>query len=97
MSFKAYVGNLDYEVTDEDLGQHFAQAGQVVSAVVIKDRQSGRSKGFGFVEFGSQKELDEAIKLNGTNLKDRPLVVNPARPQQPREFSGSQGPIRSHR
>lgn len=87
MAVKLYVGNLDYSVTDDQLGGLFAQAGKVVSAVVISDRYSGQSKGFGFVEMSSEKEAEEAIKkFNGYKLKDRDLVVNPARPKQPRDF-----------
>lgn len=83
MNKKLYVGNLDYNVTDDALKNFFAQMGTVVDAVVIKDRQSGRSRGFGFVEFeteeGAQKAIDE---LNGKELEGRELVVNEARPKK---------------
>lgn len=87
MSTKLYVGNLDYAVTGDQLGSHFAQAGTVVSANVITDRQSGRPRGFGFVEMSSDEEAKKAIEmLHGKDFQGRNLVVNEARPQQPREF-----------
>lgn len=84
---KLYVGNLDYGITDEQLEELFKPAGKVISAVVIKDKYTGRSKGFGFVEMSTDKEAKEAIKLrNGQPHLDRNLVVNEARPRQPRSF-----------
>lgn len=77
-----YVGNLAYEVTDEDLQQAFAAYGQVTSAKVITDKFSGKSRGFGFVEMAADAEAREAIsKVNGTDLKGRTLNVNEARPR----------------
>ena len=77
-----YVGNLAYEVTDEDLQQAFAAYGQVESAKVITDKFSGKSRGFGFVEMPTDDEAREAIsKVNGTDLKGRTLNVNEARPR----------------
>jgi len=88
---KLYVGNLPYTVTSDSLGQHFAQAGQVVSATVISDKFSGRSKGFGFVEMATEEEAQKAIDtINGKDLEGRSLVVNEARPEKPREFRGPQ-------
>jgi RNA recognition motif-containing protein len=85
LSTKIYVGNLDYGVTSDDLGQLFAKAGNVVDAVVISDRYSGRSKGFGFVEFEKAEESAEAIKMfNGKDHNGRELVVNEARPKEDR-------------
>lgn len=85
MNLKLYVGNLAYSVTSDQLGQLFAQAGSVVSATVITDRQSGRSKGFGFVEMASEEEAKKAIEMfNGKDLEGRDLVVNEARPPKPR-------------
>lgn len=85
MSTKIYVGNLDYGVTSDDLGQLFAKAGNVTDAVVISDRYSGRSKGFGFVEFEKDEEAAEAIKMfNGKDNNGRELVVNEARPKEER-------------
>ena len=82
---KLYVGNLSYDVTDDLLSQHFSQAGQVASAVVITDRQSGRSKGFGFVEMSSDEEAKKAIEmLNDQDFQGRKLRVSEARPMQPR-------------
>ena len=79
---KLYVGNLSYEVTEEDLRQAFEPFGQVESAVIIKDKVSGRSKGFGFVEFSSQADGQSAIDgLNGQDLKGRNINVNEARPR----------------
>ncbi len=84
MSAKLYVGNLDYGVTSEQLGEHFGQAGQVVSANVISNKYTGRSKGFGFVEFASEEEAKKAIEeLNGKDFQGRSIVVNEARPREP--------------
>jgi cold-inducible RNA-binding protein len=79
---KLYVGNLSYEVSEEDLRQAFEPFGQIESAVIIKDKVSGRSKGFGFVEFSSQADGQSAIDgLNGQDLKGRNINVNEARPR----------------
>jgi len=86
MAKKLYVGNLPYSVTDEQLGEMFAQFGQVSSAVVIKFRDTGRSKGFGFVEFDKDEDADKAVEeMNGKDVEGRNLVVNEARPMQPRQ------------
>lgn len=88
MSTKLYVGNLSYDATGEQLEELFAQAGKVVSATVITDRYSGRSKGFGFVEMGSEDEAKKAIEMfNEKDFQERKLVVNEARPRQPRDFT----------
>jgi len=80
-----YVGNLSYEVTDEDLQEAFAAFGEISSARVIRDRYSGRSRGFGFVEMPTQAEAQAAIQgLNGKDLKGRALNVNEARPRAER-------------
>ncbi len=82
MGKKLYVGNLAYSVTDGTLQQLFEAHGSVVSAQVIMDRDTGRSKGFGFVEMGSDAEAQAAIDaLNGTQHEGRPLTVNEARPK----------------
>ncbi len=82
---KLYVGGLAYSVTDEELEAFFAEQGKVVSATVIKDRDTGRSKGFGFVEMEDIKEGQAAIKeLNGKELNGRAIVVNEARPREER-------------
>jgi RNA recognition motif-containing protein len=86
---KLYVGNLAYSVRDESLQQHFAQFGTVTSAKVMMDRETGRSKGFGFVEMGSSDEAQAAIRgLNGKSIEGRDMVVNEARPK---ESSGGYG------
>lgn len=87
MAKKLYVGNLPYTVTDDQLNQYFAEAGTVISATVIIDKFSGKSKGFGFVEFENDDDANKAIEMfNGKEFEGRALVVNEARPQQPREF-----------
>lgn len=79
---KIYVGNLSYEVTEEDLQQAFGAFGQVASAEIIKDKFSGQSKGFGFVEMPARAEAQSAMAdLNGTELKGRALKVDEARPR----------------
>ena len=86
MGAKLYVGNLPYSVTEERLQQHFAQHGSVVSARIITDKFSGRSKGFGFVEMSSDQEAERATTaLNGTDFEGRNIVVSEARPQQQRD------------
>lgn len=85
MNKKLYVGNLLYEVTDEELTQLFSQAGSVASAQVIRYQDTGRSKGFGFVEMASEEDAQKAIDMfNGQDNKGRKLVVSEARPMQPR-------------
>ena len=80
MDTKVYVGNLNFSVTTEDLKTYFADAGTVVDAVVIMDKYSGRSRGFGFVEMQDAKEADKAIEMfNGKEWQGRNLVVNKAR------------------
>lgn len=90
MAAKLYVGNLAYAVTDDRLREHFAQHGSVVSARVITDKFTGRSKGFGFVEMASDADAHKAMTaLNGTDFEGRNIVVNEARPPAPRPSSGS--------
>ena len=85
MGNKLYVGNLPYAVRDNDLQQQFGQFGNVVSAKVMMERDTGRSKGFGFVEMGSEAEAQAAIDgLHGQDMGGRALVVNEARPMEPR-------------
>ena len=91
MGKKLYVGNLSYGVSDSDLEQLFAPHGTVQSAQVIMDRDTGRSKGFGFVEMGSDQEAQAAITaMNGAEVEGRPLTVNEARPKP--EGGGGRGP-----
>ncbi len=83
MENKLYVGNLSYNTTEEDLRAAFAQSGTVVSVDMIKDRDTGRMKGFAFVTMSSQAEAEAAIRaLNGKTLDDRALKVNLARPRE---------------
>jgi RNA recognition motif-containing protein len=85
MDVKLYVGNLSYATTEDDLRTLFAKAGEVASVALITDRDSGSSKGFGFVEMASQAEAEKAISmLNGTNLGERELKVNLAKPREKR-------------
>ena len=85
MGNKLYVGNLPYSVRDSDLEQAFGQFGAVTSAKVMMERDTGRSKGFGFVEMGSDAEAQAAIHgMNGQPLGGRGIVVNEARPMEPR-------------
>ncbi|MBI3140773.1 MAG: RNA-binding protein [Rhodocyclales bacterium] len=92
MGKKLYVGNLGYNVGKNDLEQMFAAYGTVTSAQVITDRDSGRSKGFGFVEMGSDQEAQAAMAaLNGKNIEGRSLTVNEARPQEGRSGGGGGG------
>jgi len=89
MGKKLYVGNLSYNVTSSDLEQLFAQHGTVASAQVINDRDTGRSKGFGFVEMGSDEEATAAITaVNGQQHDGRTLTVNEARPKEERSGGG---------
>lgn len=86
MANKLYVGNLNYSVTDEELTAEFASAGQVVSAMVIKNKHTGRSKGFGFVEFENEDIIKAAIEaFNGKEFKGRKMFVSEARPPEPHE------------
>jgi cold-inducible RNA-binding protein len=83
MEVKLYVGNLSFSTTEDELRTLFAQAGTVQSADIIKDRETGSSKGFAFITMSTQAEADEAIKkFNGYSLGNRELKVNPARPKE---------------
>lgn len=86
MATKLFVGSLSYQATDDDLRDAFASVGQVVSAKVIMDRDTGRSKGFGFVEMATEEEAAKAVKeMDGKEIAGRAVVVNEARPQEKRE------------
>jgi RNA recognition motif-containing protein len=92
METKLYVGNLSYETTEEDLRTLFAQAGTVESVDLIKDRATGRSKGFAFVVMNSQSEVEKAIRMfNNFSLAERDLTVNIARPREERSQGGYGG------
>ena len=89
MSMKLYVGNLPHEMNEEQLNTLFAEAGEVTSAKIITDRQTGQPRGFGFVEMETKLEGQKAISmLNGRDLDRRPLTVNEAKPQQKGGFGG---------
>src|SRR5437763_15698697 len=89
MGKKLYVGNLPFGTTDESLQEIFAQAGSVESSKIITDRDTGRSKGFGFVEMSTEAEAQEVInKFNGADYDGRPVTVNEAKPMAPSEHRG---------
>lgn len=92
MASKLYVGGLAYSVTEEELEKLFAEQGKVVSAAVIKDRDSGQSKGFGFVEMENDEDAKKAIaELNEKEVSGRKIIVNEARPQEDRRPGGGGG------
>jgi RNA recognition motif-containing protein len=92
MSMKLYVGNLSFQTSSEDLQQLFGQAGTVESASVVEDRDTGRSRGFGFVEMSSKEEGEAAIaQFNGTEVNGRSLTVNEAKPRENRSGGGGGG------
>jgi cold-inducible RNA-binding protein len=92
MQSKLYVGNLSYSTTEDDLRQLFAQAGQIKEVIVITDRETRRSKGFGFVEMMTQAEAEKAIQLfNNHELQGRRMMVNIARPREERGGGGMGG------
>ena len=92
MSMKLYVGNLSFQTSSDDLNQLFAQAGTVESAAVVEDRETGRSRGFGFVEMSSKEEAQKAIEqFNGKEINGRNLNVNEAKPRENRGGGGFGG------
>ena len=92
MATKLYVGGLPYSTTQQALQDTFSQAGNVTSATIIMDKMSGRSKGFGFVEFSTDEEAQAAIEMfNGKDFEGRTLTVNEARPMEPRQGGGGGG------
>ena len=92
MSNKLYVGNLPYSIDDAALQHNFSEFGNVTSAKIMMDRDSGRSKGFGFVEMGSAEEAQAAISgLNGMSVGGRAIVVNVSRPKESSGFGGGYG------
>ncbi len=89
MSKNLYVGNLAYEVTEEDLKKNFGEIGEVISANIVRDRYSGNSRGFGFVEMATEEEAQEAIKkLSGIELSGRKIIVQEAKPKKDRKKTG---------
>jgi RNA recognition motif-containing protein len=98
MSMKLYVGNLPQQITEDQLKELFAEAGNVASAKIITDRQTGLPRGFGFVEMETKAEGQKAISmLNGKDVEGRTLTVNEARPQQKGSFGGGGGRGRGYR
>ncbi|HKZ81789.1 MAG TPA: RNA-binding protein [Pyrinomonadaceae bacterium] len=92
MTMKLYVGNLAFATSSQDLQELFAQAGTVESASVVEDRDTGRSRGFGFVEMASKEEADAAIaQFNGKEINGRSLTVNEAKPRENRGGGGGRG------
>ncbi len=92
MATKLYVGNLSYQMTDQELNDLFAEAGNVSSAQVVTDRYTGQSRGFGFVEMASEDEAQQAIAaINGRNVGNRALVVNESRPREGGGGGGGRG------
>jgi cold-inducible RNA-binding protein len=88
MGKKLFIGSLSWNTTDESLREFFSSVGNVTSAQVIMDRQTGRSRGFGFVEYATEEEAEKAIKeLNGQSLDGRNIVVNEAREKNPNDSS----------
>ncbi|MBI4035238.1 MAG: RNA-binding protein [Candidatus Chisholmbacteria bacterium] len=89
---KLYIGNLSYDTTQDQLRELFGQAGTITDIVVISDRATGRSKGFGFVEYASEADAEKAVKMfNGHNFMNRDLAVNVARPKEERPRQGFGG------
>lgn len=100
MENKLYVGNLPYSATEDDLKAHFSKAGTVTSVALIKDRATGRAKGFGFVEMSSAEEAEKAISmLHGQDFMGRTITVNVARPREerPQRSFGDRGGDRGDR
>lgn len=92
MAKKLYVGNLPYSMSDVELRELFSKAGTIADAIVISDRETGRSKGFGFVEMESDEEAQEAMRrFNGYSINNRTLTVNEARPREERSGGGNRG------
>lgn len=85
MGKRLFVGNLPFTTTEKELNDKFSEFGIVTYARVIKDRDTGRLKGFGFVEFDSQEDADKALELNGADFNGRPLIVNEAREREARQ------------
>jgi len=95
MPAKLFVGNLTFTATENDLEDHFAQAGAVVSVNIMQDRVTGRSRGFAFVEMGSKEDALKAVEMfHSKDFQGRPLTVNEARPREDRPQSGGGGGYR---
>lgn len=95
MSAKLFVGNLTFTATENDLQDHFAQAGAVLSVNIMQDRTTGRSRGFAFIEMGSKEDIEKAIAMfHEKDFQGRPLTVNEARPREERPPGGGGGGYR---
>lgn len=88
---KLYVGNLNYNASEEDIKQLFAKYGSVSSVTIIRDSYSGQSKGFGFVEMSTSEEAEKSLEQNGSDFMGRNITVSEARPQEPRRSGGGGG------
>lgn len=88
MQKKLYIGNLSYQTTEDDLQQHFSQFGEIARVQLIKDRDTGQSKGFAFVEMASEDGAEKALQEDGTDFMGRKIRVSEARPQEKRDFRG---------
>lgn len=92
MTKRLYVGNLPYSATEADIRQLFSEAGEITGVTLITDRETGRSKGFGFVEMGTEEEAEDAIRrFNGYSMNNRSLTVNVARPREQQERPNTAG------
>ena len=92
MTVKLFIGNLSFKATEQNLTELFEQAGEVISTRIVTDRDTGRSRGFGFVEMSSKEEADRAIQMfNGADVAGRPIAVNEARPKEEGAGGGSRG------
>jgi RNA recognition motif-containing protein len=92
MESKLYVGNLSYRATEEELQEHFAQAGTVKTVTIVKDRETGRARGFAFVEMDTEADAQKAISMfNGATFMERALTVNLARPREERSGGAPRG------
>lgn len=97
MSVKLFIGNLSFKATEPELTELFEQAGEVVSTRIVTDRDTGRSRGFGFVEMSTREEAERAIQMfNNYNVVGRPIAVNEARPREDRVAGGGGGGNRGY-
>jgi RNA recognition motif-containing protein len=98
METKLYIGNMSFDTTEDELRSMFSQAGTVEAVDIIKDRDTGRSRGFGFITMNNQAEAEKAISMfNGTTITDRALTVNIARPREERQNQGGYRSGPTHR
>lgn len=88
---KIYIGNLPYKLSEAQLGDYFNSFGEITDLVIIKDRDTGRSKGFGFITFGEQSSAQEALSMNEKDIEGKKIVVSMAKPQEKRTGGGGRG------